>query len=134
MRLQVDECCCGCSLRTGAMIIAVLSLMNSAFLAVTPFSWDMAPSRMRSIEGSVPVFKIAAWTTAGVLTFVSILMLIGTLKMVRGLLMPWLVLMVLYIVLWLGCGIVGAVLLFLEGAFLLGSAVFLVALNMTSGD
>ncbi|CAL4072023.1 unnamed protein product [Meganyctiphanes norvegica] len=76
----VGQCCCGCTLRTGSMIIAVLSLVGNIFL--------LANSSYAAVQGH----NNASWVSVVVALLhfiVSVLLIVGIRQEKRNFMMIW---------------------------------------------
>ncbi|XP_042884005.1 uncharacterized protein LOC122260696 [Penaeus japonicus] len=79
MACIVQSCCCGCTLRTGSLVVAILSLIGSIY--------NIVSGAIGAVAG-IP----AAWGTvvaSAVALIIAIMLLIGIQKNNRSLVMAW---------------------------------------------
>ncbi|XP_008475925.1 uncharacterized protein LOC103512915 [Diaphorina citri] len=89
-----NSCCCGCTLRTGAIIIAVLSMLNG----LTPFMDKNQKKGKNKFEGlEDPAWFQTVFNIGYIITSIlAIIMLIGILKRRKNFMLPWLYFIAFY--------------------------------------
>uniref|UniRef100_A0A1B6CXA8 G-protein coupled receptors family 1 profile domain-containing protein n=1 Tax=Clastoptera arizonana TaxID=38151 RepID=A0A1B6CXA8_9HEMI len=88
---MLKECCCGCSLNTGSMIIGYISLISTLILAgVTSTNIYNAEhsSKIGFIETAI---QISIVVVNILIAIASLLLIIGTHRRQSGYIIPWLV-------------------------------------------
>lgn len=112
------------------MFSAGLSLAYALLLAGAPWTLGVCGYRLcKALDGGLAM-QLGAWIAAALLTLAAVLMAIGAKTGRRELLLPWLVFGATYVGFWLAGGLVALVLVWLQGAPWLATAMFFVALNM----
>ncbi|KAI5718381.1 hypothetical protein M8J77_020428 [Diaphorina citri] len=94
----LNSCCCGCSLRTGAIIIAVLAIIHAVFSLLEEFMPKKAKPGKMKVQEQDPAEHIGYIIGYIVSLVVAIILLIGILKRSRKLMLPWLIVSVISVV------------------------------------
>ncbi|XP_075233643.1 uncharacterized protein LOC142331539 [Lycorma delicatula] len=107
---MLDQCCCGCSLKTGTTIIGWFSFVRDLIILVTLIAVEFAFKDSKSIATASPdtdkgfeAIVIILAILYLLLTIVSLLLLFGTYKERHGYMSPWIILSTIGIVIEIIC-------------------------------
>ncbi|KAI5718093.1 hypothetical protein M8J77_016124 [Diaphorina citri] len=121
-----ESCCCGCSLRTGAIIIAVLSIIQGISSLIeenVPHGVGKDGRTIDEGEFQDPAWLTTLFTIGYLITAIcAIILLVGIIKRSKVLMLPWLYWTVISFVCALIYVIFTVVLLFIKVDFLVGLA------------
>ncbi|KAJ9596638.1 hypothetical protein L9F63_012335 [Diploptera punctata] len=102
MVVMLRQCCCGCSLKTGTIIIGVLNLIAACL------GFGSGGVLLSQKETEFKTMGIVELILAAVLIIISILLIVGAMKDRPALLAPWMICAIIIMIVTIIIYIVGA--------------------------
>jgi len=99
MVVMLRQCCCGCTLKTGTIILGVLNILGGLVNLITGIAAGVASDFVEGESKTVVVtVGVVLAVLGGILLLVSICLIIGAAKDNPALLVPWLVFTVVFLI------------------------------------
>ncbi|PSN33056.1 hypothetical protein C0J52_17758 [Blattella germanica] len=109
MVLMLRQCCCGCSLKTGTIIIGVLNLIGACFGVVNGILLASVSTKDGYNAEGAKSIGISICVFSAVMVLIASLLIVGATKGKPFLLLPWLIcaiiLTVIYVILYVVLGV-----------------------------